>query len=418
MISGSSIEILQEMIKNHPQGQEDEVIAAQSLLGQYEDSERQLRAFDKNTLLSEVDLIKNDENFPNFEGSKLENAINVLAKASELEELEHLLRDTMLSIYSMSFFVQKLKREQVCQYVSNEPWMEQHEVLTRWAWMTVQRDEKQKGRSFNHLYLCQVGSRLRRQNLDREFDIFRLFLPHYCRHAKREYLFYQKLTSPNDPPDFVAVDKKGNQLGIEITEAPLTETSSFEQKQREIVVSKLMNDFNQSKCTLTIWSRPSWTELLVNYDKLKNWIATLLSSPQLFFLDKVKRFSEPDLKVYVTVSKSDLEFIAFDGSGEGSGAMYCGDIIEHKVSESACKAICKKVKDSESPKINPCILVIYENTGLPNIDYKKVAELVSKMLGTQCHPLYEEVWLIDDQKGICLLNKSTNLLPQQARRAG
>lgn len=402
MNAGSSIEILQGLRKR-PQEKEDEAAAAQNLLSEYENYQQQLSTIDKDALLSEWDLIKSDKSFPNFENPKLEHALKVSSKVSQFEEIEHLLHITLLNIHALSLFVQNLEREQVLQHVSSKPWIEQHEILTRWAWMTIQREEKQKERSFNHLYLCRVGSRVRRQNLDREFDTFRMFLPHFCGHTEREYLFYQKLQSPNDPPDFVAVDEHRNQIGIEITEAPLDEKSSFEEKQREIVVGKLMEDFKQLKYTLTIWSRPTWAELRDNYDKLKEWIANLISNSQLSLLDEIERFSRSDLKLHVSMSRSKYEFIVFDGSGEGSGQEYYGDIVEQKVSESSCKALFKKVNNSDHPKVKPCVLVIYENTSLPAVDYKKVTDLISEKLNFQRRLFYEQVWLVDDQKGICIL---------------
>ena len=379
------------------------MVVAKNLLNEYEGYRKQLSTFDNDALLSEWNLIKNDESFPNFDKSKLEHALEVSSKVSEFEEIKHLLHVTLLNIHALSFFVRNLEREQVLQHVSSKPWIEQHEILTRWAWMTIQREEKQRGRSFNHLYLCKVGSRVRRQNLDREFDTFRLFLPYFCMHTKREYLFYQKLQSPNDPPDFVAVDKQKNQIGIEITEAPLNEKSSFEEKQREIVVKKLMKDFKQLKYTLTIWSRPTWSKMLYNYDELKEWITTLASSSRLSLLDKIEHFSKPDLELYVSMSRSKFEFIVFDGSGEGSGQEYYGNIIERKLGESTCRALSKKVNNSDHPKVKPSILVIHENMSLPTVDYKKVTNLVSEKLKIQWQYLYEEVWLVDDQKGICIL---------------
>ena len=67
---------------------------------------------------------------------------------------------------------------------------------------------------------------------------------------------------------------------------------------------------------------------------------------------------------------------------------------EHKASEAICKAIKKKVEKNRTPRIKPCILVIYENTDLIIENKKLVADLVSENLDAQWQNLYEGVWLV------------------------
>ena len=220
MTAKSSIKILQDLIKNCPRGKE--VTAAQSLLNEYEGCNQKLSEFDEAKLVSELDNIK---------------------------WLKHCRQIALLNIHALSLFVQNLNREEVLQHISNKRWIEQHEILTRWAWMTSQKEEIHKGTPFNHPYLCKVGGRVGRETLDREFYTFLLFLPGYFEGTETEYWFHQKLQPPKDPPDFVAADKQGNKIGIEITEAPLKE-SNKQEKQGEIVRQKLKEDFPGLNCTI------------------------------------------------------------------------------------------------------------------------------------------------------------------------
>ena len=236
--------------------------------------------------------------------------------------------------------------------------------------MTSQKEEIQKGTPFNSPYLCKVDPKLGRKTLEREFYTFRLFLPGYCKDTKTEYLFSEKLQSPNDPPDFVAVDKQNNKIGIEITEAPLNEKSSYQEKQGEIVRQKLEEDFPGVPITIDVDDQPNWSELLKNYEELKSR------------LHKGESFYNYNFKIQIRAkSRSSVIITSMPRS--------FGNTNEHKASETICKAIEKKVEKNSTPKIKPCILVIYENTGLMIVDKRLVADLVSEDLEAQWQNLYE-----------------------------
>lgn len=379
MTAKSSVEILQELIKNPSQEKEDE--AAQSLLNEYEGCKQKLSEFDEDKLVSEWNLIEDS----------FDDAVKVSSKLEYINQLKRCCQVALLNIHALSLFVQNLDREEVLRYISNKHWIKRHEILTRWAWMTSQKEEIQKGKSFNHPYLCKVGRRERRKTLDREFEIFRLFLPGYCKDTATKYWFYEKPC--DDPPDFVAVDKQGNKIGIEITEAPLEE-SGLQAKKREEVVEKFAEDFPGLNCTIKpIASNDQidWSSLLKNYEEFKSWIY------QISRLKRYEIFHNFDLGIRMSVRKYE------PGSNRSilTGYSSSGNRDEHKTSEAICKAIERKVekenKKSEKDitlKIKPCILVIYENTGLMIVDKRLVADLVSENLEAQWQNLYEGVWLV------------------------
>lgn len=381
MTATSSVEILQDLIKNPPQGKKDEAVAAQSLFNEYEGCKQKLSEFDEDKLVSEWNLIEDS----------FDDAVKVSSKLEYINQLKRCCQVALLNIHALSFFVQNLDREEVLRHISNKHWIKQHEFLTRWAWMTSQKEEIQKGKSFNHPYLCKVGRRERRKTLDREFETFRLFLPGYCKDTATEYWFYEKPC--DDPPDFAAVDKQGNKIGIEITEAPLEE-SGLQAKKREEVVEKLAEDFQGLNCTIKpIASNDQidWSSLLKNYEELKSWI---------YHISRLKRyetFLNFDLGIRMSVRKYE------PGSNRSilTGYSSSGNRDEHKTSEAICKAIERKVERENkklekgiTPKIKPCILVIYENTGLMLVDKRLVADLVSENLEARWQNLYEGVWLV------------------------
>lgn len=320
MTAKGSIEILQKLIENSSQGKE--VTAAQSLLNEYEGCNQN--------------------------------------------------RVTLLNIHALSLFVQDLDREEVLRHISNRSWIEQHEILTRWAWMTSQKEEIEKEETFNHPYLCKVGRRVGRESLDREFYTFLLFLPSYCEDTETEYLLYKKPC--DDPPDFVVIDKQNNKIGIEITEAPLEE-SNKQEKEGEIVRQKLEKDFPGVPITINVDDPSNWSELRKNYQEIKSR------------LDRGKIFCNYNFKIRIRAkSRSPVIITSMPRS--------FGNTNEHKASATICKAIQKKVEKNSTPKTKPCILVIYENTSLSIADKRLVAELVSENLEAQWQNLYEGVWLV------------------------
>ena len=337
MTAKSSVEILQKLIKNPSQDKEDEAVAADILVNHF-----------------------------------------------------YFFQDTLFSIHALSLFVQNLDREEVLRHISNKPWIEQHKILTRWAWMTYQKKEIENGTPFNCPYLCKVDRRVGRKILDREFYSFLSFLPGYCEYTEKEYLFYEKLQSPNDPPDFVAVDKQGSKIGIEITEAPLNEKSSYQEKQGEIVRQKLEEDFPGLNCTIEPIASDDqidWSSLLKNYEEFKNWICQISR----------RTFYNSDLGIRMSIRRYELGSNSLISTGYSSS----GNRDEHKTSEAICKAIERKVERENkklekgiTPKIKPCILVIYENTGLMIVDKRLVADLVSENLKAQWQNLYEGVWIV------------------------
>lgn len=387
MTEKSSIKILQKLIENSPRGKE--ATAARSLLNEYEDCKQKLSEFDEDKLVLEWDLIEDS----------CDDAVKISSKLEYINQLKRCCQVALLNIRALSLFVQGLDREEVLQHISNKPWIEQHEILTRWGWMTSQKDEIQKGKTFNHPYLCKVGSRVGRETLDREFYTFLSFLPGYCKDIETEYFFCEKPC--NDPPDFVVVDKQNNKIGIEVTEAPLEE-SNKQEKQGEIVRQKLKENFPGLNCTIEpIASNDQigWSNLLKNYEELKSWIC------QISRLKKYETFRNSDLGIWVSVRKCTSGSNSLISTGYSSS----GNRDEHKTSEAICKAIERKVERENKklekgipPKI-PCILVIYENTNLLIADKRLVADLIAENLEAQWQRLYEEVWLVKGCKGERLL---------------
>lgn len=392
-----------ERIKQFINKESIEVAAAKVMLNEYKFCEVQLAQIDRKTLHENWSCIKTEENFPHLNDSRLNYALELSNQVCELEQYEKRLNVVSLNIRAFDHFIRTQSRTEILGELSNEPWIVQHEILTRWAWMCSQKNEMQDNKKFSHPYLCLVGPRRGRQNLDREFETFRLFLPHYNKSTGKEYILYRKIGRQEEPPDFEATERDGNQLGIEITEATLSESSSKEEKEKEILFDKLEKDFSHMYCWLWIKGHPGWTSLLQKYAALKESIANLMLGRDSLLSGNVDNVRIVELGLTVSIAKSSYRFKVADASG----AEFYGDIIEQQVTNSIVRAVFKKTNlTSRRSKVLPCVLAIYENTGLPMVSYALTAEFVNRVLDKSTWlNFFKEIWLVDDQKAICLVSR-------------
>ena len=91
MTAKSSVEILQELIKNPSQEKEDEAVAAQSLLNEYEGCKQKLSEFDEDKLVSEWNLIEDS----------FDDAVKVSSKLEYISQLKRCCQVALLNIHAL-----------------------------------------------------------------------------------------------------------------------------------------------------------------------------------------------------------------------------------------------------------------------------------------------------------------------------
>jgi hypothetical protein len=333
-----------------------------------------------------------------LEGNDLEKACELTSDLSFAEGLAQSIQKDTLTLIALHYMMKGVSIEQIMADLNEEGWHFKHEILTRWCWSSAQKKATQKGRSFNRIYLCEVGPRERRQNIDREFFTYLKFMPYYQEHSKKGYLLSRYNGDTQISPDFIAVNEEGYQIGIEVTEATESERASFETKQEDRLMNELVEEFKDIPCHFTIWSRPDWSFLLDNANELKSWLRRICEGKESLIRHHRKdKYYNPKLDLMVSYKPEKLSSLFTDISGNGTGDGYEGNEIEYRIENAVTKRISKKLT-SPPPSVKPCLLVIYDNAQLTAADYKRLFEIAINEAGTGFQTHFKEVWLLDDQQ--------------------
>ncbi len=292
--------------------------ALKTLIATYDECINELANYDESQIYHEYVGIQSKLNTKDshLTDDELDYGCKIESKVQAIAELKKTIQETIYTLQALEHFLKGDDRHKVLQRLSKEPWRAKHEVIARYLWISNQHEERQKGRSFNRLYLCEVGSKIHRKTHDREYHVLLRFLPQYCAIIGREYLVYKKQEPP--APDFLLQAQNGEYLAVEITETTLGEQHGFEQKQREILDRQLMHDFKNKQLTLTFISRPNWSVLNKRYDKLKEWLDNILSEVTFPEGEKTIDLRNDEIGILFWASKSNNDFFVFDMSGEGS----------------------------------------------------------------------------------------------------
>lgn len=156
---------------------------------------------------------------------------------------------------------------------------------------------------------------------------------------------------------------------------------------------------------MTVIGRPKWSELYNQYGSIKKWLESVLEN--LTFPEKKRHLSFQNREIGFTiwVYKSSDGFQVFDMSADGSGLPYVGNSIEVMVNNAVSKSLRKKETKKYQTQY-PCLLILYNNTGLFDVDYAAVKEMVDAAhLNASSH--FSEIWLTDDSSAIRIRGKLT-----------
>jgi len=392
---------IREFIAKGTDVPKEELEASTALVSRLEGLCIEFSKTDRNRLLEELKGLtrKNEINeLDELEGDDLEKACELTSELSDIEQIERKIKSDTLTLIALNYLIKGTSGGKIRDELKKEPWIFRHEVLTRWSWVSAQKSAIQKGRSFNKPYLCEVGPRERRQNIDREFFTYLKFMPHYQARFQKGYLLQEYCGETHMSPDFISVNEEGDQIGIEITEATESELHSFEAKQKERLMNELVREFRDHQCHFTIWSRPAWSILIEKLDELKSWLKRICEGNEKpTWHHRKDKYFHPDLDLMISFKPERLSYLFTDISGDGNGNGYEGNEIEYRTERAVSKRRSKKLS-GPPPSVKPCLLVIYDNAQLPAADYKKIVEIATGRSNTDFQTHFEEIWLLDNQQ--------------------
>ena len=389
---------IMELITRETQGPVEELEAAMFLISRFEKLCIDFAKKDKNGLLKELGGLTGTNKIDELEGDDLERACELTSELSDIEQIERKIKSDTLTLIAVNYLIKGTSGDKIREELKEETWFFRHEILTRWNWLSAQKRAIQKGRSFNRPYLCEVGPRDRRQNIDREFFTYLEFMPHYQARFQKGYLLHEYSGETHTSPDFISANEEGEQIGVEVTEATESEVDSFEAKQKERLMNELVKEFKDCQCHFTIWSRPAWSLLLDNLNELKLWLKRICEGNEKPTRHHRKdKYFHPDLDFMLSFKPESMGYLFTDISGDGDGNGYEGNEIEYRTERAVLKRISEKLS-GPPPSVKPCLLVIYDNAQLPTADYKKIVGIASDESDTDFQTHFEGIWLLDDQQ--------------------
>jgi len=397
----NDIKKIKQLFKRTPAIFEEISNSINFLLTRLDDFDSTLANLDVKKIQKKYAAILERNDIKSLSEKELDYGCELEGKILQIDELLKKQRETIYTLQAIAHFIKYDNRANIIKYLSNETWQIKHEILTRWAWILAQHKEKLLGKTFNKPYLCEVGSRNRRKKIDREFKTLLCFLPYYCNAKNKFYLFFENPEPPK--PDFIIADDLDNKLAIEITDVSVSNKQQYETKQAEMLFKMLNQDFSSKKYVMNINSRPDWSTLKNQYNCLKEWlneeVFKTLSKNQMG--KKYSDFVCKDIGLVITLSYSENGFLILDGSDDGRGLGYFGDIIENQITEALLSSVGSKLEKNYEIDF-PCLLVIYNNTGLPLVNFEKVAEMSEKKLYHNWKQNFEDIWLVDDNDAVSL----------------
>lgn len=282
----------------------------------------------------------------------------------------------------------------------DEEFWDVQDVLVVWAWMEKQRELIERGEIFNEPFLCSVGDREGRKNIDREYWVLREFIRPYSLQMQKKYLYMGK----GENPDFHLCDENNKLLGIEVTEAPrhtiglekygytgVADLESSDEALEEELFKKSINQVCRIKnVVVNIYGRSDWKQLNTQIDKVLEWMCT-----EAIVWRKSGRGNER------RVFRSDTAALSIwfsEGGRVGidmSEPLTSGRADEIMCANSILYSINKKESKRNPPNITPSVLVVYPNTRRGDEQY--VSEIVIESLRSVKVNHYNEIWMVTEK---------------------
>lgn len=408
----SHLETLRGLVAPQEAASRPEANAARELLDRLNSEEAAIETTELASLWREYDGLTWDDDFVELSDQQRVRARELAHAIDWFHRRLRVAREATYSAVALSHLVRGSSREEMLRDLESCRWAEKHEVLTRWHWCCEQKRQIAEGRSVNYPFLCNWGPREGRKNLDREFYPLLRFLPRLHRASGRKLLieaFHGNRS--NHRPDFDLCEPGVGLVGIEITEVLLNREAAHEQKCCERVVGAIERGLIGEGVLIEFLQRPSWKNLAEHSDALVAWVCdglhgrtqttSWLGRP----CHRTDHFSGEGgraLVLHLKPTSQGAGVQVLDMSRvDGSAGPYAGSKVDRQVAEALVGRIQEKLQ-GPPPCIKPCLLLLYENTQLPVLQFDGIRTEVRLSLGSLPDSHFTEIWLMDDSKAVRL----------------
>ncbi len=311
-------------------------------------------------------------------------------------------------IHALRLLIERPGEEsrQIRRRIKHMPYTDQHEILTRWAWMRFHYDNLTQKHKSKRPFQCNLGEFHHWITEDYEYYVLLHFLPHFSADAKAPYLFESKPEQLHFAPDFMVRNKKKS-LGIEITIAPEHEAFGRNQHYRSRFISHLQKNYQSHAIEISLMDINRWHACIEEQHNI------CLAIDLWLILHKCNQLSQQSLTIdttlitinpikegtILTVQNPEKDAnITFEIRPANGFYVNEADIIKEQIhldetyqTDQCCQSILSRINAKNTAQFGPnTILVIWPMNQFNAIDYGDIAARCRKMSITT-H--FKEVWI-------------------------
>jgi hypothetical protein len=340
-----------------------------------------------------------EKTYEELSGTEVELLRTHLSALSGCIKAQEDLLELRLTAYSLTCHLLGIGEVELRRKVRRRPWKFQHEILVRFSWMRHQKQQILEGVSFNHPFLCNVGSVQGRKNMDREFYAMLEFPPLFFEYTGSKLLFELK-TIPFSRPDFLVRSETGQRIGIEVTESNMHADSHEQDALIEKIQDAIYPKFRKQKFALVLRGAPSTSAMNSSFKDAIEWIINQKNlALSAFKKDEEYSAWNKTFNLSLEFHKNDFGY-TFSTTGE----TLIGIKPELDLAASLRACIDKKLKGRIS-NIRPCHLLIIIRDGVPFVKESLVKKITTLDLPDHTTH-FDEIWALHGKRLLHLTSTS------------
>lgn len=308
------------------------------------------------------------------------------------EQTYEYLNDSFFSLAAIGFLASGATRADILAILKDQTWAMRHEVLTRWGWVGEHRRLLKQGESLQAPYTCTVAGRGHfERGLDREFYALLLFLHSLRAQTGQELLFAAK----QETPDFVLEDEEGKRIGVEMTEASVSDAWDKERDAEKRVLDVVKVSAEPLPLHVHILEPNSWLPLLDRLTAVEHWWKVQLELIGLPL--KKTTIKNQELELAIQLSPAPRFSLSWSDPRGKTGTDIQRESLQLQATlrERIQKKIVKNGKLRRQPSVRPCYLVVYPNHDLGQ-DLEEAVKEFFKHPPVDVQSHFDGVWLSNE----------------------
>ena len=327
-----------------------------------------------------------------------------------LKSLEYQIHALQLLVESPNALSKTIQKK-----TSHLDFIDQHNILTRWAWMSFHYENLNQKHQSKFPFECNLGEFHHWITEDYEYYVLLHFLPHLFNQTKKQYLFFSKPIQKQFAPDFI-VSNKRERMGIELTIAPEHEEFGRNQHYRSRFIDYISATYQSKDMQISIVDVSRWFTCIKHKQSICMaidlcWIlkqCNQLIHQTVTFDTTVVTISPIDDHILLTIQDQTNEYnitLSIKDADtfeliEDPEVQEITKIDEAYQEEQCCLSIISRIHAKNEAQFEPnTILVIWPMNEFDTIDYKKIADrLVKQSIQTR----FKEVWVFTKSNSYCI----------------